>query len=232
MPIPTTSRELRLVVIGDSTAEMTSVGIANWTLAHPGRLQIDSLATPGCGFLREGHVPTDLDTGWDDNCTRALDDELPATIAALQPDVVMLMVTMRDVEDRIFPGIPTPISPLDQRFAVKLLDAYESMAEQLLAAGIGHLAWVIAPPPISDFQGTQVKMLDRHRYEVQWDIIRQVAAQHPDEISVLDADAWLRAVGEDRSADVRVDGLHWSESAAVWVSDQFFVGSLIDAVLS
>ncbi len=144
----------------------------------------------------------------------------------------MLMVTMRDVEDRQWSSDEGVISPFDQRFRDRLLDDYTAMATRLADAGVRHIAWVLPPHPIAPFQGEQVKMLDPDRYEVQFEVIDRVAADARDLVTVLDLRAWLESVGASRSGEWRPDGLHWSDEAGYDVADRYLAGSLVAAALS
>jgi hypothetical protein len=142
----------------------------------------------------------------------------------------MLMVTMRDVEDREWPGEGV-VSPFDDRFRARLLADYTAMAERLRAAGVPRIAWVLPPLPIAPFQGEQVKMLDPARYQVQFDVIAEVAAASGDLVRVLDLRAWLDAVDRRLDTDWRPDGLHWSPAAAYEIADRYLAGSLVTAAL-
>ena len=176
VPVPSVSRPVRIMVVGDSTAQYTAAGLAAWAADHPDSAQVTDASVAGCGFLRTGTVPTDGAIDFQGQCDDLLDDRLPGLLADLQPDVVMLMVTMRDVEDREWDAAEGPISPFDRRFRDRLLLDYTAMADRLAAAGVRHVAWVLPPHPIAPFQGEQVKMLDPARYQVQFDVIDEVAA--------------------------------------------------------
>jgi peptidoglycan/LPS O-acetylase OafA/YrhL len=230
VPVPAVSRPVRIMVVGDSTAQYTAAGLAAWAADHPDVAQVTDASVAGCGFLRTGRVPTDGEIDWQGQCDDLLDGRLPGLLTDLQPDVVMLMVTMRDVEDREWDDEGV-ISPFDERFRARLLADYTAMAERLRAAGVPRIAWVLPPYPIAPFQGEQVKMLDPARYQVQFDVIGEVAAAEGDLVRVLDLRAWLQAVGQDRSGEWRPDGLHWREDKAYEVADRYLVGSLVSAAL-
>jgi peptidoglycan/LPS O-acetylase OafA/YrhL len=230
--VPPVSRPVRIMVVGDSTAQYTAAGLAAWAADHPESAQVTDASVAGCGFLRTGTVPTDGAIDFQGQCDELLDDRLPALLAELQPDVVMLMVTMRDVEDREWDASEGPISPFDQRFRDRLLIDYTAMADRLVGAGVRRIAWVLPPHPIAPFQGEQVKMLDPARYEVQFGVIDEVAAGAGDTVQVLDLRAWLEAMGGTRDGGLRPDGLHWSPEAGYWVAERYLAGSLVSIALS
>ncbi len=230
--VPSVSRPVRILVLGDSTAQYTAAGLAAWALDHPETAQVTDASVAGCGFLRSGTVPTDGAIDFEGQCDELLDERLPRLLADLQPDVVMLMVTMRDVEDREWSADEGVISPFDRRFGDRLLVDYSAMADRLAAAGVRRIAWVLPPHPIAPFQGEQVKMLDPARYEVQFRVIGEVATTTGDLVEVLDLRAWLDAMGGTSDGRLRPDGLHWSEDAGYWVAEEYLAGSLVAAALS
>ncbi|MFN8022315.1 MAG: acyltransferase family protein [Acidimicrobiales bacterium] len=230
VPVPAVSRPVRIMVVGDSTAQHTASGLAMWAADHPEVARVTDASVAGCGFLRTGTVPTDGDIDWQGQCDELLDDRLPGLLAELRPDVVVLMVTMRDVEDREWPGEGL-VTPFDDRYRARLLDDYRAMADRLRDAGVPHIAWVLPPYPIAPFQGEQVKMLDPARYQVQFDVIDQVAAERPDVVRVLDLRAWVEATGHGKDGGWRPDGLHWSDAAGYEVADRYLAGSVVSAAV-
>jgi hypothetical protein len=220
------------VVVGDSTAQSTAEGLVAWAADHRDVARVRPAATPGCGFLRDGRVPTDGTIDWVEPCRLLLDDQLPPVLAETQPDVVMLMVTMRDVENRIWSDAEGVLDPFDPRYRARLLDAYRTMAERLVAAGVPRVAWVLPPKPIAPFEGEQRVMRDPARYMVQHEVIREVAAAFPDTVQVIDLDSWLTDAGRRVDAGLRPDGLHWSPEGSYWVSDSFLAASLVSAAVS
>ena len=232
VPVPALSRPVRILTIGDSTSEATAVGFASWAIDHPDLAQVTDASVAGCGFVRGGVVPTDGDIDWQGPCDELLDVRLPELVAQLQPDVLVLMVTMRDVEDRIWSDAEGPLDPFDPRFRERLLADYRQLAERLAELDVPRVAWVLAPHPIAAFAGEQRKMLDLDRYRVQFDVIREVAAGDPDRIRVIDLQGWLDSIGRFRDGSLRPDGLHWTPDAARWVVDRYLAGSVVTAAVS
>ena len=107
---------VRIIVAGDSTARATAAGLLAWAVEHPELAQVEVVGAPGCGFLRGGER---REGGWKQppaECDRWLDDELPARVAATQPDVVMMMVTTWDLVDHRWDD-GDGLTPLDPVFA-------------------------------------------------------------------------------------------------------------------
>jgi peptidoglycan/LPS O-acetylase OafA/YrhL len=230
VPVPQVVRPVRVVVVGDSTAQHTAAGLAAWAVDHPDTMQVTDASNAGCGFLRSGRVLTDGEIDWQGQCDELLDGRLPGLLADLRPDVVVLMVTMRDVEDREWPDDGV-VDPFDPRYRDHLLDDYRAMADRLRAAGVPRIAWVLAPRPISPFQGEQVKMLDPARYEVMYGVIEQVADEQPDLVQVVDLRAWIEATGHGLDGGWRPDGLHWTDAAGRELAERYLAGSVVGAAL-
>jgi hypothetical protein len=147
------------------------------------------------------------------------------------PDLVVLMVTMRDVENRIWEEDEGALTPFDERFRDRLLEAYRDMAERLSHAGVPRIAWIVPPVPKAAFVGEQRMMLDRRRYEVQHDVIRQMAQEWPDLVRVIELDAWISSNDLSRDRGLRPDGLHWSPDGGRDLSARFLCPVLVSAAL-
>ena len=232
VPVPAVTRPVRILSIGDSTAQATAIGLSSWAADHPDQAQVTDAAVPGCGFIREGIVPTDGEIDWQGPCDDLLDWRVAELVQELQPDVVVLMVTMRDVEDRIWSETEGPLGPFDARFRERLSTDYLRLADELAELGVPEVAWVLPPHPIASFLGEQFKMRNLDRYRVQFDVIREVAATDPDRITVIDMQTWIESMGRFRDATLRPDGLHWTPEAARYVTDQFLAGSVVAAAVS
>jgi peptidoglycan/LPS O-acetylase OafA/YrhL len=229
-PVPTPSRPVRILVVGDSTAEALAIGLVAWAADHPDVAQVSVAASPGCGFIRTGEIPTDGAVDFSGTCARVLDEELPQMADHLDPDVAVLMVTMRDVEDRIWSEEEGALDPFDARFRERLLGDYRALADRLVGAGIDHVVWVLAPHPISSFEGEQRKMRDPARYEVQFGVIEQVAAEHG-VVTVLDLNGWMTDHDLLHDAELRPDGMHLTPAWARWVSEVYVAGGVVSASL-
>ena len=75
-PLPQLSRPMRVLVAGDSTAEATGFGLAQWATERPDLAQVSLLAEKGCGFLRGGEQRIDDWVPVPDRCDRWLTDDL------------------------------------------------------------------------------------------------------------------------------------------------------------
>ena len=146
-PIPELARPVRMIVAGDSTAEAYGNGVVAWAAASPEVAQAELNVERGCGFLRGGDYL--LDGEWfevRDACTRWLESGLVERVAETQPDVVLMVTTSWDVLDHRWDdgdGFATDSVEMRERLRLD----FETITDEVLAAGAGSVVWVEAPIP-------------------------------------------------------------------------------------
>ena len=231
-PLPTPARPVRILLIGDSTAQATGGGLIPWAADHPELAQVTMLAGPGCGIIREGTVVDDPDNRFKKTCDRLLGPLLDRDLTTLQPDVVVVMETLTDLADRQWNADEGFLSPLDERFRQRLADDYRWLTGRILDAGVQHIAWIRPPIPFVPWQGAMKGMADPERYAVQHSIIEMLATDHPDRVVVVELDTWLDSVVTGTGNDWRPDGLHFSPEAARLVVDDFLGDGILRVALS
>ncbi len=122
-------------------------------------------------------------------CTDVLAGHVPA-VRELQPDVVVAMVTFRDMEDRQWSAAEGVLTPSDQRFRQHLLDGYEWFATTMHAAGAGTVLFVVPPTPDVPAVGKIAPMLDPARIEAYRQVLRALPLSFTDGIAVADMAGW------------------------------------------
>ena len=215
-------RPLRVLVVGDSTAVATGEGLIEWAAAHPDEMQVTSRAAIGCGLNPVAIPPDD----YRELCTEVLAGHVPAA-RSLRPDVVVAMVTFRDMEDRQWSAAEGVLTPSDERFQRHLLDGYEWFVATMHAAGAGTVLFVIPPTPALPATGAIAPMLDPHRIDAYRHVLRQLPNRLTDGIAIADLATWLEA---QRDPPDRADGLHWTLDGAVEVATEFLVPEISRAV--
>ncbi len=229
-PVPalpaTMSRPARIFVLGDSTASALGEGLVRWAGAHPAYAQVSIQWAPGCGFIRRGTEEFEV-PGYRASCDdlrRGLADQL----AALQPDVVVLMVTIGDTEARALePGGPL-LRPGEEAFSALIAEEYEHFVAELRAAGVEHVAWIVPPTPDTEHHELAPNLANPARWTTLRTVIGDVAAAHPDLVTMIDLDTWEARQPESG----RPDGLHYSAEAATAVAGSFLAPTLIDLALT
>ena len=216
---PLAERPLRVLVVGDSTAYAVAEGMIQWAAEHRDIARVSSLAVVGCGLDATGELPVD---DYAEECARTHEDT-PGQARRLRPDVVVAMVTFRDMEDREWTPAEGVLTPTDPRFRAHLLDGYRVTTEQLLDAGAGHVLWVVPPVPHLPAVGDVAPMLDPARIDAYARVVRALPLSFPGRVSVVDMAAWMD--GQHDPPD-RPDGLHFSLDGAVEVADRLLMPAL------
>ena len=225
--LPTLSRPVRIVVVGDSTAQAAGAGLVQWAAENPTVAKVTVLAIAGCGFVREGVVPTDGAATFSADCAHVLDVELPEVLTTLYPDVVMLMTTIRDVEPRIFDQAQGPLTPVDHVFLTHALPDYLAIENLILDNSAAHVAW-IRPPAIHPYWTGEVQpSMDPWAHAAIEQVMVTVTAVHPDRVAVIDLRAWFEQEGLDDDRDYRPDGIHEGPVSALDMATRFLGPRLV-----
>jgi peptidoglycan/LPS O-acetylase OafA/YrhL/lysophospholipase L1-like esterase len=231
-PLPVPSRPVRILMVGDSTAEATGAGLIAWAKDHPDLAKVTMLAGPGCGVIRDGTVSDDPTNAFKKPCDELLGPRLDRDLRELKPDIVVVMVTLSDLGDRTWTMAEGELSPFDASFQRRLTDDYHWLSSRILAAGVPHLAWIRPPIPAVPWQGDAKKMGDPARYEVQHDLMETIAAENPTQVSVIVLDSWLTSMNGDTDVAWRPDGLHFSPDAARRAVDEFLGEQILRVALT
>ena len=218
------SRPVRVMIIGDSTAYATGEGMVQWSAEHIDVMRVTAAAAVGCGLNATGMLPDDA---YRETC-EGIRSGLLERVPTLRPDVVIAMVTFRDMEDRMWNPAEGVLTPTDDRFRQHLLDGYELITAQLLTSGADRVVWVIPPKPSLPPVGDLAPMLDDDRIEAYRRVVRALPLSFPGDVAVADLDAWL---GAQPDPPERYDGLHWTLDAAVQVTDEFLVPEVLGLLL-
>lgn len=219
-PAPQPTTALRSIVVGDSTALMTGLGLDEWG-RNTGLLGIDTADIGmGCSLGRTGDrdyqdlvsaVPPECDwsTRW------------PATLAA-RPAVEVAIVQFGplDVTDRRLPGDDRWVHPGDPDYDRYLLDEMLAAIDLLAAEGVG-VVWMTSPlielgraeqpPPDEPYPTSDPARTARFN-----ELLRQAAQLRPDVVRVVELGSLLAAEpGGELDGSLRPDGIHFSEEGSI-----------------
>jgi peptidoglycan/LPS O-acetylase OafA/YrhL len=235
-PTTTTSvlvppRPVRILVMGDSTASATGNGLVKWAVAHPSLAKVQVFAGFGCGLSSGGWlVLPQAEHNVDEHCRRYLDD-VTRTAAAQKPDVVMLISTTWDVENRrLVKGGPV-LTTTDPVLRAWIAKSFTSLTESILATGVSRVVWVREPTPIASLLGPGDPQGDLTRHRVLYDIMDSIAATHP-RVRVVDLAHWVDSSGLARDATARPDATHWTPAVSLRIADDFLGPALVRAALT
>jgi len=222
-------RPMRVLVVGDSTAQSLSVGLTQWALDHT-EVQVSVAAFGACGLMRGGEFRLGmLDAALQIECaerhTQTIPDALPLA------DVVVVLVTLADVWGRSWDGGTTWLGPADEAFRERLAADYAAFADQVAAAGVPTLLWL--RPPVSSYgvdggpANVEVSFTDGTQAWIE-SVIAELAATAPSAVAIADLRWWLEQSGLADDPAARPDGTHFSADAALQISDEWLVPQLLE----
>jgi lysophospholipase L1-like esterase len=217
------------MVVGDSTALYVGQGLAEWSLAHPEAAQVNVTWCQGCTFMVEPEITTFDIADLVENSRDVVLERMPQVMRALQPDIVVLMVTVNDVANRQWSDEEGPLTPFDPRYVQRMTDAYAHVTMSVLAEGAPHVAWIVPPRP--NHLWLEPDMNEQERYPVQHQVIRDVTAMFDQRVSAVDLDQWLTAAGHTDDPWWRADGVHLTDESAAALAEQYLGPLLIDTAL-
>jgi hypothetical protein len=224
------SRPVRILIVGDSVAWSLGNGLVAWADAHPGFAQIGQSIAVSCGFVRTGFVPNYYGLGYETPCNEMLDVRLPEMIAALQPDVVVLMSTRIDVETRLWSPDEPALPSTDPVSVARRLEEYRAFTQRILDLGAPEVVWL--KPPLARRGGLPDQpMMDATAMASLHAAIDEVVVGAGPQVSSIDLAAWYPAAGFDDGA-ARPDGLHFQPEPAALLAERYLGPAILRAVLT
>jgi hypothetical protein len=215
-----------VVISGDSTAEAIGTGLVAWAAANPDRAQVSILTLPGCGIVRGGERDVG---GWQtvsEGCSEWYDVKLAGLVADLQPDVVVLMTTTWDVLDRRWDG-GGRLAPWDPEYRDRIDRDLTTTARTLFEAGVGSVAWVLAPVPLVNPADPGAVQGEPLRHAEIYRIMRSLSVDGAPRIAAIELPEWIGQAGLDRDRSARPDGVHWTPEASTRIANEFLGEQLV-----
>jgi peptidoglycan/LPS O-acetylase OafA/YrhL len=210
-------RPLRIMIVGDSVGRSLGRGFELWAY-ETGGATVRNLGTPSCGMGR--HLPvrtvfgattvqSDACGGWD--------KRWPETISSFDPDVVVVLYTIWEIQWRQLPGGRWG-RPGDPDFDRWHLSEYEAAADILSARGATVL-WLDTP-----CVHTAISPNDLFS-KIDYGTIPELAAARP-AVHMVDMNRLLCPKGPPNPdfggvTDARPDGAHYSDAGALAVVHWF-----------
>ncbi len=229
-PLPELGRPVRIVVTGDSTAQALGTGVIGWAADRPDLAQVEIASAPGCGFVMGGERRYGDSTESVEGCTGWVDAELYPVIERTRPDVVVVMMTTWDVIDRRWDGEEL-IAPTDPEYRARIDVAYTDLADRLIAAGAGRVAFVREPVP-DVWWLPKVQDEDQpERHEVMYEVYDELERKRPGAVAVVPFASWFTETGYDRDTEIRPDGIHLTPEAAEAITADYLGDQFIRAAL-
>jgi peptidoglycan/LPS O-acetylase OafA/YrhL len=214
----------RLAVFGDSTALRTAFGLPLWGIRTRRLSLVGDETVIGCGLAVDGTLDA---TGTPrpvlDEC-RDWPQRWRRQVADLDLDAAVIQIGPWDTADRRLPGERTwrHLGQPDYDAIVKdqirtAVDVLSSSGAKVLWLTSPHVEMerAVVPRPTRPAPSSDPARMDRLNA-----LVREVAAERPDTVRVIDVAAHLRAgPGGEMDPAIRPDGVHVSEAAAVDLAD-------------
>jgi len=226
-------RPVRIVVIGDSTAEAVGAGLVAWAAANPEMAQVEVVAGPGCGLSMGGYLVFDglPERDVSAECGPYIEGIVPERVAALQPDVVMLITTTWDVADRRVVAGGEVLASNHPDALEQIRSSFQALTDNLLALGVPRVVWATEPLPIVGMLGPSDRQGDVTRHEALYGLMRDMAAANP-AVRVAELAAWVDDNGLAIDIPSRPDAVHWTAEASLRIATEFLGPTLVREALT
>lgn len=225
-------RPVRVVVVGDSTAEATGAGLVAWAAANPAMAQVELVTGAGCGLVLVGHQdlafgPRDVEK----ECGPYVRDVIPSKVRTLRPDVVVVISTVWDVLDRqLVKGGPT-LSPTDPDLEAAMKYSLTAFTDSLLGLGVPRVVWLREPVPLPTPTASIDQQSDPLRHDVMHRVIDQIAEENP-AVRAIDLAGWVDAAGLAAEEAARPDKVHWTVDASTRIATEFLGPAIVREALT
>ncbi len=201
----------RIATFGDSTALLTAIGLANHRQATTGTGEVLGDVALGCSVSRFEANRFDVVVSATDAC-RDWPISWPQVLDVDRPDIAQLVTGAWEVPDVRLPGAQT-FSALGDPAVDEFVLGELRLAVDKLAQDGAMVLMVLWPHYASWAADGRTEgyrhQAERARMDRLHELQRQVAAERPDTVRILDFAGWVGDRAEDRS--IRPDGLHFSE---------------------
>ena len=225
--MPALNRPVRIIVLGDSTAEATGSGLEEWAAVNPTVAKVTVMAAPGCGFITAGAPIPDLSPEGRAYCNGVLDRGLPEALRRLSPDVIVMMTTIPDIAPRVFNPSVGPLTPVDVDFVQRARIDYSAVTNLILTTSAAHIVW-IRPPLINPYwMDIDSEARDPVVHSVMEQVMADLVTEHPDRVVLLDMRTWLENERLDQDHSIRPDGVHFGPEGSLEVAQRWLGPELV-----
>jgi hypothetical protein len=215
-------RALRVLVIGDSVSLNFARSLAD---AVPGALDVAWAGENGCPFVRARAIRVAPGTPWEDNRCSTFDQKLPPILAEFAPDVVVLMVSLRELVEQRYWGDDAAHVAGDPGFTAFHDSEMAELVALLEPAGVPLL--VTDSPPILAGAMATTAMAHPARIDAWNGQVRRWADSSPS-VALLDYAAPLVAF-EAAHGNIRADGVHPEIDPLTELAREVFVPAVVSS---
>ncbi|MCX7621072.1 MAG: SGNH/GDSL hydrolase family protein [Acidimicrobiales bacterium] len=215
----------RVAVFGDSTALMSSFGLAQWLETSGRGVYVEGRVDLGCGIVRQGLRRDQLGQGPNNPICQRWDIHWREMLEQSRPDIVMVQVGPWDIIDHLLEGDTIWRAPGDPVYDAMLQHEMLAVVD-LFASRHVHVAWLTLPRQrveVGQTLGSEnAPGTDPARSRRFNELLAELPEKRPGAVTILDLAAWLTEPGRDQT--IRPDGIHVTfettyTQAAQWLGD-------------
>ncbi|MBU6316785.1 MAG: acyltransferase family protein [Acidobacteria bacterium] len=225
-------RPVRIMVVGDSTAEATGAGLVAWAAANPQQAQVALVTGAGCGLVLAGFQNLafgDRDT--EKECGPYVREVIPEKVRELQPDVVVVLSSVWDVLDRRLTAEGPELPPTDPSIEAAITYSLTAFTDGLLAQGVPKVVWLRQPVPLPTPTAAIDLQSQPERHAVLHRVIDGLAEGRP-MVRVVALDKWVEEAGLAADEAARPDKVHWTTEAATRIATDFLGPTIVREALT
>jgi peptidoglycan/LPS O-acetylase OafA/YrhL len=225
-------RPVRVMVVGDSTAEATGAGLVAWAAANPAQAQVELVTGAGCGLVLVGFQNLafgDRDT--EKECGPYVREVVPDAVRRLQPDVVVVLSSVWDVLDRRLTADGPELPPTDPSIEAAMRFSLTAFTDDLLALGVSRVVWLRQPVPLPTPTAAVDLQSEPARHEVLHRVVDGLVDGRP-AVRVLDLAGWVDEAGLATDGAARPDKVHWTTEAATRIATDYLGPAIVREALT
>ncbi|MFM7685194.1 MAG: acyltransferase family protein [Actinomycetota bacterium] len=225
-------RPVRIMVVGDSTAEATGAGLVAWAAANPEQAQVALVTGAGCGLVLAGFQNLafgDRDT--EKECGPYVREVVPDKVRELQPDVVVVLSSVWDALDRRLTADGPELPPTDPTIEAAIRYSLTAFTDDLLASGVPRVVWLRHPVPLPTPTAAVDLQSQPERHAVLHRVIEALDDGRP-AVRVIDLAAWVEQSGLAADETARPDKVHWTTEAATRIATEFLGPAVVREALT
>jgi peptidoglycan/LPS O-acetylase OafA/YrhL len=218
---------LRVLLLGDSTAVALGSGAVSTSVDQPDSLQVQLDANGACGVVRGGiYEDVTLTAAMKMTCDSLIWRDVPTDVSDLDPDVVVILVSLADTWRRSWDDGTTWLDPTEPEFAARVARDYDDYFDLLVDSGAKRIVWLIPPSARVGPEARLEESFSNGGQEVIEASINRQLVRHPGVVFKLDLADWFEQSGLSDDGSSRPDGIHVTESAASEIVKDWLVPQL------
>ncbi len=213
----------RVMIVGDSQALSLGYGLDQWA-SDTERAVVWNRGIEGCGVVGVGHPQSFGSSDSGDQQCRAAIDAWPSQVKAFKPDLVIVLSSLADTQNRRLPGSSTFESMSTPGFDSFLVGQYEH-AYDALSAGGARVVWMTPPCIGLNQTGQPVPVQASNVLALGAKVLPEFVRARP-RVATFDLNGVICPDGKARTSvpgvdTLRPDGVHFSVDGSLWFARNY-----------